>query len=336
MQKTHVATVAGTPLHDSALGRLCYHLAELQKDGHIHLKAKLMPGPAHPESVKAADFSDESLLGVKLKKPMHAVVDVFLLEKAVLGNGQELDQLAGHKRGRGKQGKASNTWLANAHHIAPVLNWMLLTDTAGLQVGPDSDGLLNFCDRASSVSQPHAQTELLQEAVEGRTHRLAPTQSVRETSQGPSQVLSEGQAAQAPVTVQQMLDSVALPDQASAAVAPAALRTVPKHFQLQGLHWMLARERQGDALGRSASPPVDESSISCLVLLTSCLLLPTSAFGTTCYQCSFMSSDANKHTIPCLLCFVTACSMVSRVYSLCSFAYSWAYICSRTACTVTF
>ena len=57
-------------------------------------------------------------------------------------------------------------------------------------------------------------------------------------------------ATPARVTVQQILDSVALPDEARPAVAPSALRTIPKHFQLQGLQWMLAREQLGDALGR--------------------------------------------------------------------------------------
>ena len=53
-------------------------------------------------------------------------------------------------------------------------------------------------------------------------------------------------------SVQQMLNSVALPDESQAALAPVELRTIPKHFQLQGLHWMLSREQQGDALGRYA------------------------------------------------------------------------------------
>ncbi len=250
----HVATVGGNPGGNSALGRLCYHLAELQAAGHIDVKAKLLPGPAHPETVKAADLPES----LALKKPMHAVVDVFLLEKAVLANGQDLSQLVEHKaRGRGKQGKPSHTWQANARHIAPVLNWMLLTDTVGLQIGPDSDGLLNFCDTSSSmgstVSTAQAKSELLQDASEGTSGLLAAADPAEDTSQGTSQSgaqPSTAVAAAAPVTVQQMLDSVALPDAAPTAVAPGALRTVPKQFQLQGLHWMLARERQGDALGR--------------------------------------------------------------------------------------
>ncbi len=236
------------PAASSVLGQLLYHLVELRDEGHIELKAKLAPGPAHPELIKAADFPEPP----KLSKPMHAVVDVFLMEKAILANGQDASQLKDkqHSRGARLHSKVSNTWHANARHMASVLNWMLLTASEGLQIGPDSDGLLNFCDStasvSSTVSQPQA--ELLQDASEGTNGLLAVADHAAEDSQGPSHL--QGPSGAAPVTVQQMLDSVALPDDAPRAVAPSTLRTVPKQFQLQGLYWMLARERQGDALGR--------------------------------------------------------------------------------------
>ncbi|KAL0028145.1 hypothetical protein WJX77_009970 [Trebouxia sp. C0004] len=246
----HVATVGRIPAAGSALGQLLYHLAELRHEGHIEVKAKLAPGPAHPELVKAADFPEPPVLN----KPMHAVVDIFLLEKGILAGGQDASQLKNKKHSRGGKvhSKMPNTWHANARHMAPLLNWMLLTASEGLQIGPDSDGLLNFCDSttrvSSAVSQPEAEAELLQDAPEGTNGLLVMADHAAEDSQGPSDV--QGQSGAAPVTVQQMLDSVALPDDAPRAVAPSALRTVPKQFQLQGLYWMLARERQGDALGR--------------------------------------------------------------------------------------
>lgn len=248
----HVATVGRVPAANSALGQLLYHLVELQGEGHIEVKAKLAPGPAHPELVKAADFPEPPVLN----KPMHAVVDVFLLEKAILADGQDASQLKDkrHSRGGKVHSKVPNTWHANARHMAPVLNWMLLTASEGLQIGPDSDGLLNFCDSTASLTsaasqpQPQPQAELLQDASEGTSGLLAAADHAAEDSQGPSD--AQGQSGAAPVTVQQMLDSVALSDDAPRAVAPSALRTVPKQFQLQGLYWMLARERQGDALGR--------------------------------------------------------------------------------------
>ena len=52
--------------------------------------------------------------------------------------------------------------------------------------------------------------------------------------------------------VHNMLDSVALPPDAQSASPPKKLKTHAKVFQLQGLHWMLERERKGDALGRYA------------------------------------------------------------------------------------
>ena len=261
----HVATVGGDPEHNSSLGKLCFHLAELQADGHIQLTARLLPGPAHPEMVKAAALPDSH----KIKTLMHAEVDIHLLEKAVLVDGQDINELKHvvKARSRGQQGQITHTWSANARHMASLLNWLMLADTAGLQIGPDCDGLLNFCDEPDSNSIAPADkvaSELAQDAAEGTNGLLTVEGSSDEADVLPEsssanghQKAGRGQAAAAeggrkaaPVTVQQMLDSVALPDDSPAAIAPRALRTLPKHFQLQGLHWMLARERQGDALGR--------------------------------------------------------------------------------------
>ena len=253
---THVATAGGDPEHHSSLGKLCSHLAELAEDDLIQLQAKLVSGPAHPEMIKAAALPDSH----KIQKPLHAEVDILLLKKAVLTKLAEGKK--GKRRGasgRSKKDSTAQSWSANARDIAPVLNWLMLADSAGLQIGPDCDGLLNFCDE-----EHNAVTAVKQNAAEGFNGSEGP--EAGQAEQGPSdgaadgqQDPAEGQLAAvtgasteetAPMTVQQMLDSVALPDDAPLAVAPRCLHTVPKPFQLQGLHWMLARERQGDALGR--------------------------------------------------------------------------------------
>ena len=263
----HVATVGDMSKGVTAITRVCYHLAELQQGGHIELKAKLAQGPAHPEFIKLAETDACGEAGSnngRAKKPMHAVVD-FLTEKAVVAGGEDPADVGVpiKSRGRGKKSCHLNTWEVNSRHIAPVLNWLLLTDPEGIQIGPDSDGLVNFCDQAESIkfiSAAQAEEELQQEAAEGSNVLLTTAAAAADVpsasaAAGPSKAPkskrspSEGSSHEA-VTVQQMLDSVALPDDAATAVAPGALRSIPKQFQLQGLQWMLDRERQGDALGR--------------------------------------------------------------------------------------
>ncbi len=50
--------------------------------------------------------------------------------------------------------------------------------------------------------------------------------------------------------VHHMLDSLALSHDAPLAEPPAGLKTAAKHYQLQGLRWMLDREQKGDAANR--------------------------------------------------------------------------------------
>ena len=260
----HVATVGGDPEHHSSLGKLCTHLAELAEDDHIQLQARLVSGPAHPEMIKAAALPDSH----KIQKPLHAEVDILLTEKAVLANGQGIDELAEGKKGkrqgasgRGKKDNTAQSWAANARDMAPVLNWLMLADSAGLQIGPDCDGLLNFCDErhsaAAAVKQDAAEGPDGSEGPEaGKAEQRTPDGAAdgqQDTPEGQLGAVSGASTEEtAPMTVQQMLDSVALPDDAPVALAPRCLRTVPKQFQLQGLHWMLARECHGDALGRCA------------------------------------------------------------------------------------
>ncbi len=48
-----------------------------------------------------------------------------------------------------------------------------------------------------------------------------------------------------------LLRAAQLPPSYLAAAIPEGVQSVPKLFQLQGLNWMLRREREGEALGRS-------------------------------------------------------------------------------------
>lgn len=277
-EPVHVGTVAGQYEDSSALGQLLYHLAELQGEDHIYVKAKVVPGPAHPEAVKAAGYTNTRQAKPSPAPGMHALVDIFLLEKGVLCDGQDVSQVTKKKQGRGKtmggQGRVSDTWQANSRHIAPVLNWLLLTE--GLQVGPDCDGLLNFCDTITSLSTSETPRQAESAPMAGDSEGASSGLPATASAEGePGGVTHSPGPSSAPVTVQQMLDSVALPDDAPTAVAPSALKTVPKQFQLQGLHWMLARERQGDALGRS-----DPNSLTCLHRVsTSFKLLPVVTFA---------------------------------------------------------
>ena len=59
-----------------------------------------------------------------------------------------------------------------------------------------------------------------------------------------------------------MLDSLALSHEAPLAEVPAGLKTTAKHYQLQGLRWMLDREQKGDAANRSGLAGL-EATINC-------------------------------------------------------------------------
>lgn len=247
-QGEHVATVGGDRSRQTSLGRLCYHLAELAEVVHIQLAARLVPGPAHPELIKAAAQPE----GHKMPK-LHAEVDILLMEEAVLIGGEGLQELTeGKKKGRksrggtsgGKRDNTAHSWTATARHMAPVLNWLMLADS-GLQVGPDCDGLLNFCDEEPSSSSSRV---LDGSAAEGSRDSNGP--EAARAQQGLSDGIADGQQGtadgqlgtadgqqgtadgqlgttegqldagpgvssveRAPMTVQQMLDSVALPDE---------------------------------------------------------------------------------------------------------------------------
>lgn len=160
----------------------------------------------------------------------------------------------------------------------------LLRYGRGLWVGPDSDGLLNFCDeqrpKLTPPSAPHGVGLVADGAAAGPSGKagddgagagpstaaaagaLTTTASAACGSSGAS---GSGQTAAATACtplqavtqipsgmrdVPSLLASVTQVEAMAEAPAPADIRSTPKHYQLQGLQWMLGRERDGDAVGR--------------------------------------------------------------------------------------
>ena len=64
---------------------------------------------------------------------------------------------------KAKAAFSKQKWMAQDQSMCAVLNWLLLTDPTGIAIGPDSDGLLNFCDNGNGMSGP---TEAAVEAAE--------------------------------------------------------------------------------------------------------------------------------------------------------------------------
>jgi len=103
-----------------------------------------------------------------------------------------------------------------------VLSALLLY--GGLQVGPDCDGLLNFCDTSAEEAD------------------LLDVDKLNAMQVFEARKLYE---------VGGILDAI-IPDKGALTEyhAPPGLIAHPKHYQLAGLQWMVNRERKGDALNR--------------------------------------------------------------------------------------
>lgn len=150
---------------------------------------------------------------------------------------------------------------------------LLLAKGQGLWVGPDCDGLLNHVHDPSETfgrRRPGPTRGSSPPGVEAGPSGLGgycagtgagPSTSAQQGGGAGAAGSAEAWAAGDPddplgqepasLDLSELLAAVEAPDTLPAAVAPNGVRAHPKHFQLQGLEWMLRRERDGDALGRS-------------------------------------------------------------------------------------
>jgi len=110
-------------------------------------------------------------------------------------------------------------WNKYGSMVQILISTLLLHGDGGLRIGPDCDGLLNYCDTAQDE---HAA------AVNATESELRRQFNISNVLQSVSQGESRGK----------MVD------------APKGLRSKPKEYQLSGLQWMLHRERLGDAQDR--------------------------------------------------------------------------------------
>ena len=175
-------------------------------------------------------------------------------------------------------GGASSTAIEKREAIALSVRFShliqdLLLYGSGLWVGPDCDGLSNFNDPPGSApllsheeqalvasaqsSETAAQRTLGNNPNPGPSTSLAAAEEEEAASPSPLQWLPASKLPPSLFSVSSTLASGNLTlNQTSTqpgdqAPCPPGVKTSPKPFQLQGLQWMLRRERLGEATGRS-------------------------------------------------------------------------------------
>ncbi|KAK9915395.1 hypothetical protein WJX75_008587 [Coccomyxa subellipsoidea] len=123
----------------------------------------------------------------------------------------------------------------------------LLQRGCELTLGPDSDGLLNFCDPVDSQTpeQTDMEADKPQAQDKGKQRAEEPLEEPEDSSE-----VEEVQRPKWQTDIEKLLTSGMLPKDADLDPVPAQLQSHPKRFQLQGLRWMVTRERNGDAVGR--------------------------------------------------------------------------------------
>ena len=109
-----------------------------------------------------------------------------------------------------------------------ILFRAILSYGDGLFIGPDCDGILNYND----VTSEECKSAI--DAAESKNKKEFSIDALLESVVPPSD----------------RLDRATQRKPLKAAKAPAGLLTSPKHYQLQGLQFMLDREHKGDALNR--------------------------------------------------------------------------------------
>lgn len=141
---------------------------------------------------------------VRLSVPLQESAEkkVFNLHVCLTQKAFEFDADIANNTGLAKHAHAFGRSRTGGKALADVTE-ALLKHGGGLELGPDSDGLLN---------------------------------------QTPGGADNRGDSETLPADLPSMLDSIALPNNAPEAECPGGLLTEPKRYQLQGLAWMMARE----------------------------------------------------------------------------------------------
>lgn len=123
---------------------------------------------------------------------------------------------------------------------------LILQHGGDLWLGPDSDGLLNLPPTAAQPAHDHG----TRRRGDPSATRHADTGSCPLAGTLPGEASFEVQLPEGRMDVQKLLASLQLPQGMPQAPLPAGITTAAKPFQLQGLQWLLQRERKKDALGR--------------------------------------------------------------------------------------
>ena len=198
---------------------------EADVGGSSAKKAKLENGSkgalSGRKSTTPADKGD--LPGGSSAIPTHVKVEVYLAAEALSNLYQGGPEATSNTTARNQ---SLSFWRSHTNAMSVLLS-TLLCHGEGLSVGPDSDGLLNYCDSSQ---------EELKDVDALSTQELRAQFNVSKilSAVGPSHSQRHGDKA----------------EESKYAPRPKDLRTEPKNYQLAGLKWMLDREIKGDAVRR--------------------------------------------------------------------------------------
>ncbi|KAK9861722.1 hypothetical protein WJX84_002580 [Apatococcus fuscideae] len=198
-----------------------------------HMEMGDEPGPDAPKlgrKGKSKAKAKTAVAEAAAKQPLFLQLEVHMATKA-LGcqepDGNIMSQDRKIKRSDVLTGHAQTAWALLLHH-------MLANPDCTLRLGPDCDGALNYCDDVESGMWKRLEQV---KAAAAEKEAKSPKKQQRRNSAGPR--------------LHKLLDAVGVPENLPEAATPASLTCQPKSYQLQGLQWMLNRERLGDTLGRA-------------------------------------------------------------------------------------
>ncbi|KXZ54387.1 hypothetical protein GPECTOR_5g465 [Gonium pectorale] len=180
----------------------------------------------------------------------HLGLEFVLEEEALDPTALNIDGINTHPpaEARGRMGatRGRDAGKKGLPEMLTVVMHVLLEYGTGLYIGPDCDGALNTGDAYTAGEAPPAAAATSSGAA-AADGTAATGASASAAVAGPAR---NGEGAEAARNLDAILDSIQ-PADLPQALPPAAVVTHPKPFQLQGLEWMLRRERRGDAVGRS-------------------------------------------------------------------------------------